>query len=176
MKKAFPVLIFILIINYSFGQDMTTLVKLHNVSVALGISNSRPVDTILFKSEIQKINRKLTEQQSYLLKAAEYYNAKDYENSREYSRRVVFRFKINEYNNLRYVVLIGSFANLKDIKNTAKFLYIAGKTRLIDPENMVIIREAIRNNFKKDNFDEALSNYFYYHDRMKVLDEIKFNE
>jgi hypothetical protein len=175
MKKTFPVIIFIFIINHSFGQDMTTMIKLHDVSVALGI-NSRPVDTILFKSGKQKINRRVTDQQSYLLKAAEYYNAKDYENSHEYIKRVVLRFKIKEYNTLRYILLIGGYANIKDIKNTAKFLYIANKTKFVGPENMNLVREAIRNNFKKDDFDNALSYYFYYHHRMKILDEIKFNE
>jgi len=176
MKKALPVCIFIFIINYSFGQDMNTLIKLHEVSVALKIVNSTAIDTILFKSETRKINRRITDQQALLLKAAEYYYAKDFENAHNYIEKVRIRFKNKEHNTLRYVLLIGSLAYTKDIRNTAKFLYYGNKIRYLDPENMNIIREAIRNNFKRENFDDALSYYFYYHHRRQILDEIKFNE
>jgi hypothetical protein len=50
------------------------------------------------------------------------------------------------------------------------------EAKYIDPNNMKTIRSVIRNNFKKDAFDDALSYYYYYHERLKIIDEIEFAE
>lgn len=175
MKNIFSILILLFLTNYSFGQDITTMIKLFDISNTIGITNRISIDTVWLKSSVENINRKVAEKQLNLLKAAEYYSVKDYENSSYYIKKAALKFKISDYNTLKYIVLIGSYANLKDIKNTAKYFYIVNKTKLIDPENMRIIRGEIRNNFKKINFDEALSDYYYYHERLKIIDEIKFN-
>jgi hypothetical protein len=174
MKKLFLVSIIILLFNYSFGQNITTLLKLHDVSIVLGIANITPIDTLLNKSNIE--NYKIAEQQLYLLRAAEYYLNKDYENSGFYIKKVAINFKSIDYNNLKYVVLIGSYAKLKDIKETARYFYIINKSKPVDPENMNLIRSLIGDNFKKDDFDKALAHFYYYHDRLKLINEIKFEE
>ncbi|MBI4647990.1 MAG: hypothetical protein HY738_15745 [Bacteroidia bacterium] len=155
MKKIFSAFIFLFIVSYSFGQDITTLLKLHDISIALGVANDISI---------------------FLLRAVECYSTKDYETSNYYIKKVVINFSNLDLNNLKFVVLLGSYANLKDVKQTAKYFYIADKSTLIAPENMEIIRSEIRKNFKKDVFDEALSYYYYYHARLKIIDEIKFND
>jgi hypothetical protein len=176
MKKVISVVVFTLIMQHSFGQDMPTLIKLHDVSTSLGISNSITVDTLLLKERIDKINNRVAEQQSYLLRAAEFYTKKDYENSIYYIKRVVINFKTIDFNTLKFLLLIGNYANLKDIENTARYFYIVNKSRLIDPENMRAITSAVRDNFSRADFDDALSPYYYYHRRLKMLDAIKFNK
>jgi len=175
MKKVFSLSLFIFFISYSFGQDLNTLIKLHDVSVALGISTSISIDTtLLTKSKKARFNRKAAEQQLYLLKAAEYYQNKDYESSSYYISKVRINFKSADHNNLKYVIMIGCYARLKDIERTARAFYLG--SNFIDPENMRIVREEIKRNFKKVLFDEALSDYFYLHKRKKIIDDIQFIE
>jgi hypothetical protein len=74
-------------------------------------------------------------------------------------------------------LFIGNYSNLKDLKNTARYYYIVNKeAKFIDQNNIKTIRSVIRNNFKKDAVDNALSHYFYYHERLKIIDEIEFAE
>ena len=170
MKKAFFLFILISLINLSFGQDMSTELKLHNISVAMGVANSVTNDSMIIKYQ------KEAQQLSNLLKAAECYTNKDYENCSLYLRSVTRQFKNNDYNNLKYVLQIGCFANLKEAKLTAKYFYLANESKLVSSENMQLINSEIRKNFKKDIFDEALDSYYYYHARLRIIDEIKFNE
>jgi len=176
IKKIIPVFIFVFLVHYSFGQEVATLLKLHDLSVALGVSNNISIDTFTIKSRPGKINIRISEQQMFLLRASESYSAKDYENSSFYARKVVLLFENNDLNNLRYVIMVGSLANLKDARETARFFYIANKIKRIDPESLKIIRREIRNNFTRDIFEKALSTFYYYHDRLRMLDEIKFEK
>jgi len=176
MKKIFPVIIFSLLINYSSGQDLTTLMRLNDFSISLGSTDRASVDTSLMKARIGKMNIKISEQLVYLLRAAEYYSTKDYENSSSYIQKVRINFKYPEYDNLKFLLFIGNYSNLKDLNNAAKYFYIVNKYEFIDPQNMKTMRSEIRNNFKKDDFDDALSYYFYYHQRLKIVDEIEFAE
>lgn len=175
MKNILPAFILLFLSNLSSGQEVPTAVKLFRISISLGVTNRISVDTLPGSSNQIWINNRESAAQSILLKAAESYKAKDYENSNNYSKKAG-RLSNTDLFNLKYVILIGSFANLKDVKQTAKYFYIADKTNLIDPENMKIIRKEIRLNFKRDIFDEALSYYYYYHARLRILDEIKFDE
>src|ERR1035437_299178 len=139
MKKIIAVYIFIFLFHCSFGQEVSTLLKLHDVSVTLGVANNIFVDTMAIKSQPGKINTRLSDQQMCLLRASESYSAKDFENSSYYIKKVVLLFKNNDLNNLRYVIIIGSYANLKDARETAKYFYIANKTKRMDPESLKII-------------------------------------
>ncbi len=176
MKKIISVYIFIFLVHYSFGQEIATLLKLHDVSVSLGIINSVSVDTIAIKARPEKINGRISEQQLFLLRASESYSAKDFENAGYYVKKVVLLFKNNDLNNLKYVIMVGSYANLKDARETAKYFYIVNRTRRLDPENLKIIRKEIRNNFTRDIFEQALSTFYYYHERLRIIDEIKFDK
>ena len=172
MKHLFSILIFIFLINYSFGQDLTTFKKLHEGSASLGLSNNSPLDTLVLSLRIEKNKHRVMEQLYILLKAAEYYKVKDYQNAAFYIRKVFLRFEATEYNNLKFVVLLGSLCNTKDIEQTAENFYIANRSKLVDPECIKIINEEIRKNFPKKDFEKALSYYYYYHDRQKIIDGI----
>ena len=176
MKKIFLSIIFILIINYSFAQDITTLIKLQKVCVEQGVLDSISIDTMLIKSKIKKTNTKLTKQFDYLLKAAYSFKINDFESSYSEIKKVRYKFKTPDYNNLKYFIQIASFANLKNIKMTAKYFYIINKMKFITPKTHSIIRKEISKKFTRDEFDNALSTYYYYHDRQKILNEIKFSK
>jgi hypothetical protein len=176
MKKFSFIYILIYFFNYTYGQDVATLVKLHNISTSLGVTTSISVDTLIINAKNARINYKVTEQQDLLLRAAEYYSNKDYENAGYYVKRVVLIFKNNDLNNLKYIIQIGSYANLKNIRETAKHFYLARKLKQIAPENMKIIINEIKINFTKDNFMDALANFYYYHKRLAIIDEMKFEK
>lgn len=176
MKKAFFVFILNFLFNLSFGQDISTELKLHNISVAIGVANSVTNDSMRIKYPKEEIGYKEAQQLSKLLKAAECYNNKDYENCSLYLRSVAIKFKNNDYNNLKYFLQISCFANLQEAKLAAKYFYVANKSKLVSSENMQLINSEIRKNFTKDIFDDALDNYYYYHARFKIIAEIKFNE
>lgn len=176
MKKIFSVIIFSLFIGSSFGQDMSTLMRLHDFSISLGSAANVSLDTLLIKARALKMDIKSTEQLVNLLRAAELYSTMDYESSSYYIKKVVINNRYPEYSNLKFLLLIGNYANLKDIENTAKYFYIVNRLEFIDPYNMKTIRSVIRNNFKKDAFNDALSYYYYYHQRIKLIDEIGFVE
>jgi hypothetical protein len=175
MKKILSVSALVLFMGYSFGQDRMTLLKLHDVSEALGIINSIFVDTMLLYTGIERTNKRIAEQHYYLLKAAQYYQLKEYSNSIYYIKKVI-NFQSVEYNALKYLVLIGNYASVKDVKNTAKYFYQTNKSRIPDPESMECIRAVIRENFKRDEFSKALSSYYYYHERLKIVDDMRFRE
>jgi hypothetical protein len=174
MKKIFSFFLFILLHNYSFGQDTIMSEKIHSLSTLLGNDKIDSSDTVSVKRKKTNINYREAGHLSNLLKAAEYYNTRDYENSGFYIQKVRYKFRMNEFNNLMYTVMIGTFANEKDIKKTAKYFYVLRKSKFVDPECMQVINEAIRTNFTKENFDIALSPYYYYHNRQKIIDKIKF--
>jgi len=176
MKKIYSVLLLSLLIDCSFGQDLSTLMRLHDFSISLGSTDNASFDTLLMKARVGKMDIKTAEQLVYLLRAAEFYSTKDYENSSYYIQKVGINSRYPEYYNLKLLLFIGNYSNLKDIKNTARYYYIVNKAKDIDPNNMKTIRSEIRNNFKKDAFDDALSYYYYYHERLKIIDEIEFAE
>ncbi|HJY63831.1 MAG TPA: hypothetical protein VJ455_06725 [Ignavibacteria bacterium] len=152
------------------------MMGLHDFSISLGSTNSASCDTLLMKARVGKMDIKISEQLVYLLRAAESYSIKDYENSSYYIQKVRINNRYPEYYNLKLLLFIGNYSNLKDLKNTARYFYIVNKVEFIDPYNMKTIRSEIRNNFKKDAFDDALSYYYYYHRRLKLIDEIGFVE
>lgn len=176
MKKISSALIGIFLISNLFGQDITTLTKLHDISESLGIANTISIDSVIIFAKKEKVSVKVLEPKLFLLRAAEYYSNKDYENSIFYIKKIRGYFRFIDYNNLKYAVLIGSYANMKDINNTAMYLYIVRRNQFVDPKTTQIIQTSIRNNFTKDNFEKVLSYYFYYHERQKVMSEIKFDE
>jgi hypothetical protein len=176
MKKIFSVIIFSLLIDCSFSQDISTLMRLHDFSISLGSTNNASFDTLLMKARVGKMDIKITEQLVYLLRAAEFYSTRDYENSSYYIKKAGINYRYPEYYNLKFLLVIGNYANLKDLENTARFFYIVNKVEFIDPYNLKTIRSFIRNNFKKDAFNDALSHYYYYHQRLKLIDEIGFAE
>jgi hypothetical protein len=175
MKSKILVILFSLLINYSFGQDLNTLMKLHDYSLAFGCTNIA-ADTLLMKARIGKMHIKTAEQLIYLLRAAEHYTIKDYENSKLFIQKIGNTLRYPEYDNLKFFLQIGIYSNLKDIENTAKHFYIVSKYVYLDSNNLESIRNEIRNNYKRDSFDYSLSFYYYYHQRMKILNEIGFTD
>jgi hypothetical protein len=172
MKKYILPFIFLLFIQSLFAQDIATLTKLHAASGKLGIRNNISIDTMLINTGYEKISRRVSEQQLLLLKATEYYLNEDYENSLYYIKKVEFRFRNNDLNCLQYLVYIGSFAHLNLPVAAAKFYYIANRLNTVDPENMEIIKTEIKNTLTKESFELGLSRYYYYHQRVKILEDI----
>jgi hypothetical protein len=158
--------------NNLHSQEIPTLGKLYDISSKLGVRCLERTDTALTSSYRGDFNYRLSEREKYLLKAAEFYNLKDYDNANLYSKMSRFNFRNKDLLNLSFVLLIGSYSNLKEIRPTSKYFYIAVRKKHIYPENMELIREAVRSNFSRSDFDDALSPYFYYHDRLRILQDI----
>lgn len=175
MKKILHVVLFILLINCSFGQEMNTLMKLHELSISLGCAENGEYDTLFIKARVGKMDIRITEQLLYLIRAAELYNASDYQNSILYLRKVGINYRYPEYYNLKMLLYIRNFANLKDLENTARYFYIVNKGSVY-PYNMTTMRSIIRNNFTRNEFDDELSHYYYYHRRLKLLEEIGYSD
>ncbi len=175
MKKVFSIVLFSMIINCSFCQEYSTLMRLHELSVSLG-STSRVTDTLILKARTGKMDIRTAEQLVYLLRAAEFYSLMDYANSVYYIKKVGINYKYPDYYNLKLLLLIGNIAHLNDLDNTARYFYIMNKVGYVDPQNLNTIRAVIRNNFKKETFSDALSHYYYYHQRLKHIEDIGFVE
>jgi hypothetical protein len=172
MKKFLFIFLTFILINNSFGQDISILIKLHEVSEKLGLISSISLDTLLIRSGYERVNRKISEQQLSLLKATECYLNSDYENSFFYIKKADIIFRNNDLNNLKFVVLIGTCANLNEAKLTAKWFYFINRNNVMLPQNKKIIYNLIKSNFNREDFEKSLSLYYYYHKRMKLLDEI----
>jgi hypothetical protein len=130
------------------------------------------IDTMPTSAYQADFNYRVYERETYLLKAAEFYNLKDYVNSSLYITKSRTNFRNRDLTNLSFVLLIGSYSNLKEIAFAAKYFYIAVRKRQLYPENMELVRAGIRSNFSRRDFDDALSTYFYYHDRQRILQDI----
>lgn len=176
MKKVFSVVLFLMIMNCSFSQEYSTLMRLHELSVSLGSTSHIACDTLILKARVGKMDIRTAEQLVYLLRAAEFYSLMDYANSVYYIKKVGINYRYPDYYNLKLLLLIGNSAHLNDLDNTAKYFYIMNKVGYIDPQNLITIRTTIRNNFKKEAFFEALSHYYYYHQRLKQIEAIGFVE
>lgn len=167
----FTGLIFTFLPGNSFSQDINTLIKLNKACIQLG-STGLPQDSLQFDISLAKINAKMAAHLVLLLKSAEYYLSKDYEQSDYYITQVRMNFRNREYNNLKLLLMICNYAQTGDMKETARHYYIIKKINLMEPGNMKIIHKEIAGNFERAPFDEALSHYFYYHQRLNILDEI----
>ena len=172
MKKVFFLFISLFLARSSFGQEIATMVKLYEISTALGVTNSNPLDTIFISLKRVNIDQDVSEQQLHLLKASEYYRNKDYVNSLYFCRKVEKTFENNDLNVLRNLVLIGSFARLKDTDGAADSFYEMERSETVDPNNMKLIYSEIKNQFPKEYFTKVLSGYFYYHKRLRIIGEI----
>jgi cobalamin biosynthesis Mg chelatase CobN len=76
---------------------------------------------------------------------------------------------------LKYVVLVGSYANLKDTKRATRGFYDANK--IVDPVNMRLIRNEIRKNIDKGGFEEELKkSLFDPEERKKITEKINFEK
>ncbi|HLO59875.1 MAG TPA: hypothetical protein VK179_14100 [Bacteroidales bacterium] len=175
MKKVFPVVLFIMLINCSFGQEMKTLMQLRELSISLGCAENTELDTLFLKARVGKMDIRISEQLLYLIRAAELHNASDYQNSIRYLRKVGINDRYPEYYNMKMQLYIRNFASLKDLENTVRFFYIVNKGSIY-PYNLTTMRSIIRDNFKRKEFDNELAHYYYYHRRLKLLDEIGFTE
>jgi hypothetical protein len=172
MRRFFSVLAFVFLINSGFSQDISTLVKLNDLCVQLGSSRKMPVDSLQLQSGLYKINMKVTLHLNLLLKAAECYISKDYEHSDYYIQQVHMNFRNMEYNNLKFLLITCNYIHAGDVKNSARFYYIISRINKMEPGSMEIIYREIAANLKRDSFDEELSHYFYYHQRLKILDTV----
>jgi hypothetical protein len=172
MKKLLFLFISFALAQFSNGQDITTLTKLHEVSEKLGVSSNLSIDTMLIRAGYERVNRRITEQQQTLLKAAECYLNNDFENSFYYIQRVELVFRNNDLNNLKYVVQIGTYAHLNEAKLAAKFYYIANRSNTLLPQNLSIILKTIKDNLPEKAFEKGLARYYYYHQRMYILASI----
>ena len=123
MKKIFSVIIFSLLIDCSFGQDIIhpdeieVIFQFHWAALTV-----LPVDTLLMKARAGKMNIKISEQLVYLLRAAEFYSTRDYENSSYYIQKVRINFRYPEYYNLKLLLFIGNYSNLKDLEKYGEIL------------------------------------------------------
>jgi hypothetical protein len=172
MKRLFTGLILAFMVSHSFCQDINTLVKLNRMCVQLGSSRRLPADSLQLQLSLSKINIKTAQHLDLLLKAAENYLLKDYEHSSYYIQLVHMNFRNPEYNNLKLLLMICNFAHEKNIQETARHYYIIKKINLMEPGNMEFIHNEIAGNFERASFDKALSQFFYYHQRLKILDTI----
>jgi hypothetical protein len=171
-KRITSVIGLIFLANILHSQEIPTLRKLYDISIKLGVTYMTIADTIRSSPSQAGFNYLLTEREKSLLKAAEFYLQKDYSSAVLYSKKSRNNFRNKDLANLSFVLLIGSYSNLKEIKLAAKYLYIAIRKKQIYSENMEVIRAGIRSNFSRHDFDDALSTYFYYHDRQRILQEI----
>jgi hypothetical protein len=172
MKRFFSALIFVFLINYCFGQDINTLVKLNDVCVKLGSSRKLPFDSLQLEMSFYRVNAKIAQHLEFLLKASEYYLLKDYEHLDFYINQVHMNFRNMEYNNLKFLLMTCNYIHAGDVKNSARFYYIITRINKMEPGSMEILYREIAANLKRDTFDEQLSHYFYYHQRLKILDTI----
>jgi hypothetical protein len=176
MKNFMAAVLLSFSMNSTFAQEINTLLKLENLSAKLGNTPGLPVDTLLLESRAGIANYKMADQLAFLLSSAEYYSVGDYHNSMYYLKKVVLKFKNDDYNSLKCLLLIGNASNLKDIKETARYYYMMCKLKCQNPKSLTTIGQIIRNNFDRNSFDEELSRYFYYHQRLRILNEIGFAE
>jgi hypothetical protein len=172
MKRPVIALLFTFLLGNNYGQNINTLIKLNDACVQLGSSRRIPADTLQLKINLYKINPKVAQHMELLLKAADFYLAKDYEHSDYYIKQVRMNFRNIEYNNLKLLLMICNYAHSGDTTETARFYYIIKKINRMEPGNMEIIHKEVASHFDRDPFDDALARYFYYHQRMKILDTI----
>ena len=164
-------LIFTFLQGNSFSQDINTLIKLNRACIQLG-STALTQDSLQADNNLAGINSKMAAHQVLLLKSAEYFISSDYEQSDYYIKQVRMNFRNKEYNNLKFLLMICNFAHTGDMKETARHYYIIKKINLMEPGSMKIIHKEIAGSLERVPFDEALSHYFYYHQRLNILDEI----
>lgn len=148
MRKYLFSLVFVCL-SFSCFSQIETLIRLHQISIGLGLINDITSDTNLVKSNNQKIKKREEQKQLYLLRSAEYYKSKDFESSIFYIKKVK-DFEHIDLNNLKYVIKVGSYANTKDLYNTIRNYVIA--KRIVDPVNLRLIKNEIKNNFTKEEF------------------------
>lgn len=172
MKRLILALLFAFLLGNNYGQNINTLIKLNDACVQLGSSRRIPADTLQLKINLYKINPKMAQHMELLLKAAEFYLAKDFEHSDYYIKQVRMNFRNIEYNNLKLLLMTCNFAHSGDTTETARHYYIIKKINLMEPGNMEIIHKEVASTIDRDPFDDALARYFYYHQRMKILDTI----
>lgn len=172
MKSLIIALVLTFLIGSSYGQDISTLMKLNDACVKLGSSRKLPADTLQLKVNLYKVNAKMSQHMGLLLQAAEFYLAKDYEHSDYYIKQVRMNFKNIEFNNLKLLLMICNYAHIGDTPETARYYYIIKKINLMEPGNMDIIHKEIASGIDRAPLDDALARYFYYHQRMKILDVI----
>jgi hypothetical protein len=174
-KKLTSVIFLIFLANILLSQEIPTLKKLYEISVKLGVTFMVTTDTMPTSAYQADFNILLNERETYLLKAAEFDTLKDYVTSNLYITKARTNFRNKDFVNLSFVLLIGSYSNLKEIALSAKFFYIAARKKQLYPENIELIGAGIKNNFSRHDFDDALSTYFYYHDRQAILQSIYNN-
>jgi hypothetical protein len=176
MKHIFALIFLFVVVGFSYAQDLSTLKDLHNFSISLGSSKIVTADSSLMIGRVGKMDDRLVEQLVNLLRSAEFYSLKDYASSEYYIKNVRINNRYPDYYNLKLLLIIGNYANLKDVKNTAKYYYIVNKDKFVNPHNLETIRCIIKENFTLDEFNDALAYYYYYHQRLKHLDEIGFEK
>jgi hypothetical protein len=172
LKKFFISLPVILLTVNSSSQDIRTLVKLNEACVQLGSSRKLPADSLQLEMSFYRVNIKIAQHLEFLLKAAEYYLSGDYEHSDYYINQVHMNFRNMEYNNLKLLLMTCNFAHDGDVKNAARHYYIIRKINQMETGNMELIYKEIAGNLTREDFDNELSHYFYYHQRLKILDTI----
>jgi hypothetical protein len=172
MKRCLAAFFFIFLTGLCFGQDINTLKKLNDVCVRLGSARKLPADKQQLEESLYKINVKMAQHMEFLLKSAEYYLSGDYEHSDYYIQQVHMNFRNMEYNNLKLLLMTCNFAHDGDVKNAARHYYIIRKMNQMEPGNMEFIYKEIAGNLTREAFDNELSHYFYYHQRLKILDTI----
>jgi hypothetical protein len=172
MTRFLVVISFIFLTDTCFGQDINVLMKLNEACVRLGSTRKIPVTQQQLEESLYKINSKMAQHLEFLLRAAEYYLSGDYEHSDYYIKLVRMNFRNMEYNNLKLLLMTCNFAHAGDAKNTARHYYIIRKINQMEPGNMEVIYREIAANLQRPSFDDELAHYFYYHQRLEILDTI----
>jgi hypothetical protein len=176
MKKLIFICILVNLINHSSGQDYASFAKFCKLASAFGIPNNLDKDTIIIRTYTCTANVRLAEQMTCFLAAAECYARHDYENSFFYIHKVSSNFRDRDLKALKYFLVMVNYANAKNIGKTAAYYYIIDGHQILPPESWNLVKADIARNFKRADFDEALSRYYYYHKRQAILDDIKFVE
>lgn len=156
-----------------FAQSINTLVRLHRISEGVGIVNSVVNDTAIIAKRKIKQKRKYEEQQLCLLRATEYFSTEDYESSLFYIKRVK-KLKSIDMINIKYVVLVCSYARMEDLYNASKF-YIEAVNK-VDPVNLRLIKKTVGECFTKVVFEKAMRKIVGRSYAKKLIEEIHFSK
>jgi hypothetical protein len=159
-----------------YSQDTTSVIKLREFIEKIGFTNRISVDSMMKIVYQKKPARGTINMFETLCKSAEAYCNNDYRKALNYAARVSYRTNLNDCRDLKWIILFSCCIHIKDRKHYPKMYAVMNDRKFLLPDNLQLVRNIIRENFTKADFDKALSRYYYYHDRMRVLDELKFNE
>jgi hypothetical protein len=172
MKKFLSLLAFLLLLQGTYGQDISIMLKLYDLSEKLGTSPKTQVDTQYLKAVKTLMSLRTENQLELLWKSGQYFLNHEYVHMGFYIRQVDENFKEPEFRKIKLLLVLFTYANEQEALRTAKCYSLARKDKLMEKGNFEIIDQQIRDNFDRETFEDALSHYYSSRDRKKILEEI----